>query len=228
MSIRTVSDLASQLQDDLGWRRKELSVFHGIVTASQSSKRQAILRGAIAALYAHWEGFIKTAAQLYIDFVRQRRLNLCDLSPCFMAMAARKKLLTLQGAGSADSHIDLANWLTEEWRKRATLPGPEIISTSNLNSKVFGIVIRSIGLTYRTEFAIAEKPVIQRLVEIRNSLAHGEWQVVDAAEYEQLYHEIDKLLVLVCNDVEYAASQGLYRKTTHLPSGSAMTSQFQT
>jgi hypothetical protein len=189
-------------------------VFQGLVDSTDSSKRQAILRGAVAALYAHWEGFVKNASQKYLDFVKVRRLRLCDLDSCFVALAFGKKQAALRATSKSESQLEFVDWLIREWPLRANLPGSEVITThGNLNAEVFRTIVSTIGLAYRPDYALAEKR-IGRLVEIRNNLAHGEWQIVDVAEYQELYREIDQMVVLFCNDVDAAASTSRYKRGT--------------
>ena len=145
-----------------------------------------MLRGAIAVLYAHWEGFVKNAAQQYVEFVRQRRLRLSELSTNFIAMAAKKKMASLKDSSKVEIQIEFVEWILDTQR-RAHLPGLESISTgSNLTVEIFKNIVNTLGLDYRPDFALAERGIIQRLVELRNHLAHGGWQEVDPAEYQQL------------------------------------------
>ena len=67
MSNRTPEDLNRYLQDELAWRRKELHEYHSLVKTAETKRAQLLfVRGAIAILYAHWEGFVKAAGEAYI------------------------------------------------------------------------------------------------------------------------------------------------------------------
>jgi hypothetical protein len=55
----------------------------------------------VALLYAHWEGFIKSASRAYLEFVSLQRLKHRELAPNFLALSAGK-LFRL--AGQADRH----------------------------------------------------------------------------------------------------------------------------
>lgn len=212
MTVRTVQDLSDYLRDDLAWRRKENSVLHSLVRTLDASRQQAILRGAVAVLYAHWEGFVKTACRAYLEFVRLRRLAHSDLCLPIFSIAIRQKLLAAQVGGNLDSHLEFADWIRSEMDRRSHLPDPnKTITTSNLNTEVFRSLIRGLGIRYAPDFQIAEKPVIEPLVTLRNNLAHGEWRVVDEAEYEQMFVWIDRLMQSVCTEIENAAATGQYR-----------------
>src|SRR5690348_8519645 len=105
MRCRTVDEMSEFLREDLGWRRKETRVLQAMVHSCEAAKRQALLRGAIAALYAHWEGFVKTACNVYLEFVRHRRLNNNELSVAFLSLALRSKLESLQSNNLLNSHL---------------------------------------------------------------------------------------------------------------------------
>jgi len=216
--LRTLNDFHDFISTDLGWRRKEIHVYRAIVSNAEAAKKQAVLRGAIAVLYAHWEGFMRMAVQAYVEFVRERRLRLRELSIPFIALAARSRLQAAQQTQKARFHIAFLEWIFSELDNRAQLPAATSVRTQgNLSVEVFRNALDAIGLTYRSEYALAEKPVIERLLELRNTLAHGEWQRVDEAEFEQLFTQIESMMVLLYNDLENAASTGSFRRETGRP-----------
>lgn len=220
MTLRTIADLSTFLRSDLAWRRKENSVFHSIVRTSEAAKKQALLRGAVAVLYAHWEGFVKTSCRAYLEYVRIRRLNHSELAAPFLCLAARRRLGNLDPTSKRlDNYVDLCEWFLEEWDRKAWLPNADaVISTSNLNSDILKSMFRGLGLNYHSDFQIAEKPIIDSLVDLRNHLAHGEWRTVGYPEYEQYYSEIGKLMEQVCAQVETAAATNAYRRAETTPS----------
>ena len=48
---------------------KRTRQYSPLFTAQVHFRKQAILRGAIASLYVHWEGFVKTGCRAYLEFV---------------------------------------------------------------------------------------------------------------------------------------------------------------
>ncbi len=214
MTLRTIADLSTSLRSDLAWRRKENSVFHSIVRTSEAAKKQALLRGAVAVLYAHWEGFVKNSCREYLEFVRIRKLNHSELAAPFLCLGAKRRFGNLDPTSKRlDNYVDLCEWLLEEWDHKAQLPKAEaVISTSNLNSDTLKSMFRGLGLSYHSDFQIAEKPIIDSLVDLRNHLAHGEWKIVEYSEYEQYYIKIEKLMEQVCAQVESSAANSAYRR----------------
>jgi hypothetical protein len=64
MKIRTLEHLNQRLTDDLIWRKREMSDLKSLVKnrSFHYSQHIAVLRSGVTLLYAHWEGYIKTAA----------------------------------------------------------------------------------------------------------------------------------------------------------------------
>lgn len=152
MKFHTADDLAAWISADLAWRRKEMRVLDGIVKRSSSATQQAALRGAIAALYAHWEGFVKAAAAAYVDFVRLRGLEVRQLKPNFVGLILRSRIKHLATSGKSKDFTDLVEWLLAEWASRAYLPKSEKLSTqSNLSAAVFRDIVEGLGLEYTTD-----------------------------------------------------------------------------
>lgn len=213
MRLRTAVQLNAQLQGDLAWRRKELSLYRGWVRGAGSNGEQAMLRGAITVLYAHWEGYIKTASEAYLEFVRHQRLTCNELAINFVALAAKSKLNDAALSGKSRQHIDLADFFVNHLNRRAQLTSAGAINTkANLKVDVFQNIVQLLGLDYRQEYEAAEKPIIERLLELRNGIAHGEFQRIDQIEYDQLYRKIDELLVLFCNEIDNSAAQKRYHR----------------
>lgn len=214
MRIRTKVELNRLLHDDLGWRRKENLHYQGWVDGASARKQPAILRGAITVLYAHWEGYVKTASEAYLSYVRERRLKHEELADNFVAISAKAILGRAEGSGMAETHNEIVQFFREEQGSRARIPKSDIINTkANLKPAVFRNIVAVVGLEYRPEYQVAEKPVIDRLIELRNDVAHGETAEVSEKEYKTLRQEIDDLLVLFCNDVDNAATTDRFLKS---------------
>jgi hypothetical protein len=214
VKVRSVTELSELIREDLAWRRKEIVAFHSLVLSAKPGARDALLRGAVAVLYAHWEGFVKGSARRYLSYVKFRKLSLGHLADCFVGLAARSHLHSLNVSGKAALHAALIKWLLDEWPKRAHLPAETVIDArSNLTVEVFQNILAAVGIPYRSEYAVREKPVIEKLVDMRNDLAHGEWRPVDVAAYEALHTQTDLLMSMLCGDIEAAAQNEIFRRT---------------
>lgn len=205
MKPQTLENFSAALQAELGWRRKEM---HHYKTTVEKSGHQAFVRGAVAVLYAHWEGFVKMSSESYLQFLVGQRRDYAELKSNFIALGLRSKFEAALTADSLSELTSLVDFIRNELASRARFSFSKVIDTrSNLSPSVLKSIVHGIGITYLPEFAIAEKPVLDRLLQLRNGIAHGEHQTVPLDEYLQLHGEIDKLLVAYCNEIDNSASQ---------------------
>jgi hypothetical protein len=84
--LRTKSGFSKFALGQLGWRRKEIRYYRTLVDKGRN--QEAFSRGAIAILYAHWEGLVKIVSSAYLEHVRLQRLPLGKLRSNFVALAA--------------------------------------------------------------------------------------------------------------------------------------------
>ncbi|WP_219238112.1 MAE_28990/MAE_18760 family HEPN-like nuclease [Stakelama flava] len=47
-------------------------------------KSKAFTRAGVGLLYAHWEGFVKRSAELYVEYISNRGLKYKNLTTCFV------------------------------------------------------------------------------------------------------------------------------------------------
>jgi shikimate kinase len=74
------------------------------------------------------------------------------------------------------------------------MPVKQVISTrSNLKSAVLKEIAATLSIDY-SGFELKEKPVIDRLVKLRNTIAHGGGMPVSQADYTDLHNEIISLM----------------------------------
>src|SRR3974390_1271635 len=93
MKIRTLEELVDALDREMAWRKKELFEIKRLVDSSKDSHREAtLIRSGVAILYAHWEGFVKTAGTAYLNFVSMRRLKYEELADHLLALGMKSKL----------------------------------------------------------------------------------------------------------------------------------------
>ena len=58
--VKTLTQLNDVMTGDFAWRKRELTNVKWLVSTNDRSHLKSLyVRGAIALLYAHWEGFVK-------------------------------------------------------------------------------------------------------------------------------------------------------------------------
>jgi len=212
MKIRTEDDLLAKLDDEFAWRRKELSAIWSDVQIAPEKSRQARLRAGVALLYAHWEGFIKTTADLFVQFVAVRKLNYDQLATGLLSLALHQRLKELSGASSVTQHIAFVSFVQKDMSSRARLPQRGAIKTgSNLNSKRLKDIILTLGLDY-SAYELKENLIDSQLLKWRNTIAHGKVLYPSQDDFNRLYGEVTVLLRIFKDQVVNAVILKTYRK----------------
>jgi len=213
MSIRTADDVNRALADEFIWRKKELTALKFLVEAPNTSadRRAALLRGGVALLYAHWEGFIKAAGRVYIEFLKYQRLPYEQLAPNFLALAARSKMFGASQSGRIRQHIELARFFRSELGQRSNITQRDAVGTrGNLSSQVLRDITDTLGLDYGP-YATKERLIDESLVAVRNTIAHGQYLQPELRDFLELYTEVLDLLEVFRTQVDNAVSTGAYR-----------------
>lgn len=207
MKIRTAEQLLEHLDSDMAWRVKELHELRSAVQGAKGKNVDAHVRAGVAMLYAHWEGFVKSASNAYVSYLAFRRDTMRELKPCFIALGMKLKMAAANESMTSAVAVSTVSFLLDELDKPIKLPASDVISTqSNLSSTVFKNIVGWIGIDpaqYSTRFALIDKT----LLETRNGIAHGEYLVIDAVRFDTLVTEILEMLRWFKTDIENAAVQ---------------------
>ena len=211
MKLRTLDNLQDRLDQEFGWRIKEIAEIKLALKSSRGLREATLIRAGIPLLYAHWEGFVKSAAEAYIGFIALKRLSLGDLASNFVALAARTYLEELTRSNRTKLHIDAVQFLRTQMASRAELRYNTKINThSNLNSDVFEDIATTIGIDqarYHSRYNFLDSSLLAR----RNSIAHGEHLDLDIDAYSDLSDGVVTLLRWVKTDIQNSASLEIFR-----------------
>ncbi len=210
--IRTLEDLNQRLTDDLIWRKKEISDLKALIEnrSFTTSKHNALLRSGVAILYAHWEGYIRTAATSYLEFVARQQLTYGELAINFVAIAMKAKLNKANDTNKATVFTAVTNLILTQVHQTSSIPYKDIISTaSNLSSAILREITCLLGLDY-SFYETKEVIINEQLLKRRNAIAHGDNLSLDRDEYQQLHDEILAMMENFRTQVENSACQKLY------------------
>lgn len=211
MKIRTLGHLQDGLDKCLSWRIKELSYLKSRVKNATSLAQISYLRAAIPLLYAHWEGFIKEASELYLAFVAGQKLPYNELASCFVVFGAKKYLADILSKKQSKVNIEAVEFFRSSAKSPSNLSMSGAIRTeSNLSSTVFENIALSLGVMYAPYEPYANL-IDKSLLERRNKIAHGEYLDIDEVGYSALADEVLKLIRMYKTDLENLASTQAYR-----------------
>ncbi|MEG5034411.1 MAE_28990/MAE_18760 family HEPN-like nuclease [Microcoleus sp. AT3-D2] len=213
MSIRTEQELSDRLATDLAWRKMELSEMKSLIEAKNVSdqRHKVLVRSGVCILYSHWEGFVKLAANSYLEYVISKKLTYQELSSNFLDLAMKEKLKEAKETNKPSLYIPVCEFFLSELNQRCILPKDVISTGSNLSSDILKEITYILGI----DFSIysTKSPIIDiKLVKTRNEIAHGEYSVFDRDAYLELHRHIIGMLDIFRNQIENAAIQKKFRR----------------
>ncbi|WP_204102903.1 MULTISPECIES: MAE_28990/MAE_18760 family HEPN-like nuclease [Spirulina sp. CCY15215] len=215
MKIQTLEKLNDKLSGDLAWRKRELAAMKSLIatTSFTPRKHKALVRSGVCILYAHWEGFIKFAANAYLDYIRFKKLKYKDISSNFLALAMKEKLTEAKETNKPSLYIPVCDFFLTELEQRCNLPKDIISTESNLSSEVLKEITRILGIEfsfYSTKCVLIDT----QLLKARNSIAHGDYSSIDSAGYMELHEEVIAMIETFRNQIENAAIQEKFRQNS--------------
>lgn len=208
--VRTASQLQDAIDKELSWRKKELKAFE--ITAKKGGEQAKFyIRAGVALLYAHWEGFVKESATIYLNFVQHQGLTYRELLPCFSVLGLKGNLDSLIDSRKSIANIQAFNFIKLKLEEKATLKLEGAIRTeSNLTSKVLSNILAAIGIVetpYQTKFNLIDQSLVLR----RNKIAHGEYLDIKPLDFSTLITEVLILFEMIKNDILNAAIQSRFK-----------------
>ena len=206
MKIRTEEELSYRLANDLTWRKKELSAMKSLIEAKNVSdhKHKALVRSGVCILYSHWEGFVKLAANSYLEYVISKKLTYQELSSNFLALAMKEKLKDAKETNKPSLYIPVCDFFLYELDQRCSLPKDAISTTSNLSSEILKEITCTLGIDFSL-YSTKSTLIDTKLLKTRNEIAHGEDSVFDRDEYIYLHTTVIEMLNIFRNQIENAA-----------------------
>ena len=181
----TETDLSDIFDSDLIWRRKEMSDMKSAILAADSVSRHALLRALVAMSYAHWEGYVRTCATRYFEFLTLRKKSFSDYERQIYVNSMLSRLDALyQSRKSIKDRCDLINEILDGASHRFAYINQDLIDTrSNLNTDV----VKDICLICGVESSYFENRrtfIDLLLLKRRNAIAHGQQEYIRVDEID--------------------------------------------
>ncbi|MBB3821332.1 hypothetical protein FHT03_000725 [Xanthomonas arboricola] len=212
---QTIEYLQQKIDRELAWRKKELvGIMRGASRAS-ASKVYYCRAGAVM-LCAHWEGFLKKAVELYVDFVFSQELSFREMSCNFVAIAFYSDVVEAAKSsfpGSERHHLRLARKI------RDAASGParwEVTTRSNPSSEVLRELLSSIGIDSELGMGVSEWARTRTFIDAlllgeRHKIAHGEGLRIDGDVLRERFGLMLDLCQSLANAILSAAEGGTYQ-----------------
>lgn len=201
------------LDDDLTWRRREISDLITIAQTGRVGERRTARRASIPMMYAHWEGYTKNSFVRYFEFVSLKRKKFSDLSSNFMFLSSRKEIGSISSA-DAEAAIAKFNHVLDKVNLINTDPMRKHVNTrSNLRWDVLTELYAIAGIEQPS--IDLETTINVSLCDARNAIAHGESAAPDLDAVRQLRDDVFLMLESVKNSlVTAAANEDFLRRSS--------------
>ncbi len=213
MRIANSAQLAFRLDRNLAWRKQELTQLKLTADSAPVAIGSVLRRSGVTLMYAHWEGFVKDASAYYLAYLTGNKIELVKLRSCFVAIALRSEIRAAGESKKTSAHLELIELIRSLDKPppiKRRIPKNKVVSTrSNLKGAVLREITATLGIDY-ARFELKEKPVIDRLVQFRNSIAHGGGLPVSQADYTELHSEIIALMDVYKDLIQDAAANDLH------------------
>ena len=219
MKIKDLPSLEEKIDNELAWRKKELTSIKVDVESSETkekSEQSRAIRSGIAMLYAHWEGAVKTIAEYYLVYVAGLNLKYGELKNNFLAIAMKHSLDEFKDTKKASIHNKLIDEIYAKKEESSCIPCKNIIKTdSNLKMDIFKEITATIGIDC-DPYMLKKMLVDQRLLGNRNKIVHGERLekldgISNANDYIDLHETIVELINSFAQNIKEAARNEEYR-----------------
>jgi MAE_28990/MAE_18760-like HEPN len=224
--MEAVGDFQNAIQRELAWRKREISALKTLAFQAEETANH-VFRGCQVLLCAHWEGFLKTSATLYLDHVFSQNITVRELKSTFVAVAFFGKVMKAANAkypGSEEHHVQLAADILAGFDARVTKPGWNVDTEGNPGSDVVERVLKSIGVHPQlgmdnAAWTTTKVFINDHLVKDRNSVAHGEGLPLDRTSLLNRSQRLLELLDRLSDQLMTDAQRRAYLSATQADSG---------
>lgn len=215
MKIKKLEKLQDLLDQDLAWRKKELIDIKLLI---HSTKNPVLCRVGIALLSAHFEGFIKQAANYYVVHVASQNIKISDLHTNFAAIhsgklfdqcASSDKITVYQKA----INDFLNNYDNLNFQVRYSREHPIIKTESNPSSTVVRNIFDSIGLDF-SPYETKANYIDADLLSNRHGVVHGERVYIEISDFDSTFDTITEIMEQFADQVMTAAINKSYLKNS--------------
>lgn len=204
-----IESVKSELESERDWRINEFNRMKLIYRTIEGAKGfddelKVYLRMTIPTIYAHWEGYCVSSFKILINFINHKELKYNEIKNNLLTHANNSAYNKLKGKQSFSQRCEFTTLFIDLLSSKIKIEN-RVDTKSNLNFNAFGEICEVIGIDINVfnEY----KANIDRLVNIRNSIAHGENSFVITRDKMNEYIDfvielIDKVLVEQCTYID--------------------------
>ena len=214
--MKLVADFQNAIQRDLAWRKREISAIRSDAAKPEITAGYLFRFGQIL-ICAHWEGFLKKSAQLYIEHIFLQDQILKEFLPNIVAIKFFETVMRTSSSkyAGSDDHIRLAKLILEAVDSKIDRPGWSPQTEGNPGSEVLERILKTIGVHPQLEmdqaaWATTKVFINEHLVRDRHQIAHGEGTPISKIVFLERSERLLNLLDLLSAKILDAAQRRSY------------------
>lgn len=170
-----------EISIDNEWRDSDFAKFK--ISANDVDKT-LWCRMCIPIVYAHWEGFVVNSLKILITYLNKLELLPRHINTNLIVVCLADSYKSLSGKQSFEQRIEFTNKFQSRLATKVKFQ-KKINTKSNLKSKVLQEICFMYGFNFEKFKDVTSD--IDRLVNVRNSIAHGENAIVPTEENLLMY-----------------------------------------
>ena len=208
----TPEDLLAELDEDLSWRRKEISFVIGSAVGRPTHERDALYRAAWLLIYAHWEGYTKSACEAYLKYVARMGLKYGELQIGFRAIHETGFIRTIATAAETKKRFsENVELIFKFEEKRFKFKSIKVSAKSNLNFEVLSELEEMVGgLNFCN--SVDKALLDEHLLRVRNTIAHGNYEKIELAQLTSMRDATFSWIDNIVSEISNAAALKKYRR----------------
>ena len=194
--LRTLDDLENFISREFSWRRKELTNLRNLSLSARKTVQSSLLRLSLTALYAHWEGFIKSSSRAYIEYLTSQGVPYYKLNKNFQAFALMEHYSQpgISRQIEFTTCMDFLDLSRVDMHRSFKVDSTKYIEAkANLKSDVLRDIVQKLGISYEP-YELKSKYIDETFVGLRNAICHGEYRELRPEEFDEIYAEITSLM----------------------------------
>lgn len=215
MKIKTIEKLEEKLESDLLWRRRELINIKTLIEDKQNNiDKNILIRSGIALLCAHWEGYVRFVANMYVVYICDTNNKAKDLKENFLALLLSKDIVRSGKTDKTSVHTKLIdkikNVRESKFYIKYTDDNRIIKTNSNLSYELFDEILSSINI--ENKYELKKNYIDYNLLKRRHEIVHGEKTEFEIDDFVSTFEIIVAILEEFKNQVIAAAEKKVYLK----------------
>ncbi len=190
-----------EIVESNSWRDGEFAKFK---TIAISADEKLWCRMCIPMIYAHWEGFVVSSLKVLIAHLNTLELHPDKIPTKLVVVGLGDAYKTLSGKQSFEQRVDFTDKFKSLYQKSIKFK-KKIDTKSNLKSDVLKELCAMFGFNY--DAFSGQVSDIDRLINIRNSIAHGENSIVpDMRNVTKYIDSVNNAMDLLVKEIEHFLS----------------------